>query len=268
MDWNAEGIPSATGRQWTVQSLRKVLANPRYAALRVHRGEVIGGAVWPAVLDRATHERLVAQLGNPRVRRAGRPPTNLLTGLIYCGRCGYKMASMSAAGHPRRYSCRPQPGRPGCGKVAISARIEDRVRDDVLAALAGPRLAESLRAVAADDDEAAHLAAQLRDDERSLEELSEDFYVNRRISRAEFLGARRALEDRITGSRRGLARGVDQGVLADLSADEDALRASWDAHDVDWRRAVLIAVVDRVDIAPSTRGRVYDPDRVSIVWRA
>ncbi len=127
-------------------------------------------------------------------------------------------------------------GLPGKGDRRGHARIEDRARDDVLAALAGPRLAESLRAVAADDNEVAHLAAQLRDDERALEELSEDFYVNRLIPRAEFLGARRGARRPHHRLQAGIGAWSRQGVLADLSADEDALRASWDAHDVDWRR--------------------------------
>ncbi|MGH8930628.1 MAG: hypothetical protein ACRDZO_08390 [Egibacteraceae bacterium] len=60
---------------------------------------------------------------------------------------------------------------------------------------------------------------------------------------------------------------ADRGVLADLPADEQALRALWEARDVDWRRVLLAAVVERIEIAPSAGSR-FDPGRASIIWRA
>src|SRR5438552_3817159 len=52
--WNAAGIRSGRGAEWSATTLRSVLTSPRQAGLRVHRGEIVGTADWPAVLDRAT----------------------------------------------------------------------------------------------------------------------------------------------------------------------------------------------------------------------
>ncbi len=66
IDLNARGIATAGGLPWGVTSLRSILSSPRLAGLRVHQGEIVGEANWPAIIDRATHERLVHALHDPR----------------------------------------------------------------------------------------------------------------------------------------------------------------------------------------------------------
>src|SRR5207237_1423367 len=71
--------------RWVVTSLRSMLAGARLAGLRVHEGEVVGEAAWPPILDRQTHEQLVAVLGDPRRGcKRGRPPLHLLAGMLRC----------------------------------------------------------------------------------------------------------------------------------------------------------------------------------------
>ena len=67
--------------------MRPLLANPRYAALRVHRGEVVGGATWPAIIDEETHRAVCAILSDPARHKAGPPRRTLLSGLALCGTC-------------------------------------------------------------------------------------------------------------------------------------------------------------------------------------
>jgi hypothetical protein len=143
------------------------------------------------------------------------------------------------------------------------------VVDQVIAVLAGPELAAALRAAVPDRGQP-ELVEHLRADEQAREQLAIDFYTQRIISRGEFLAARDALEARIGRARRALERDTSRSLLADIPADELALRARWDAADVDWRRSLLRAVVDRVVIAPATRrGRgVFELGRIDIVWRA
>lgn len=56
-DLNRRAIPIPTWRipftwkEWSYAQVRQVLINPAYIAKRVYRGEVIGDAVWPALLD-------------------------------------------------------------------------------------------------------------------------------------------------------------------------------------------------------------------------
>ena len=50
-------------------------------------------ATWPAIIDRATHDRLVGLLGDESRRPAnyGRPRVHPLAGLLRCGSCGRKL---------------------------------------------------------------------------------------------------------------------------------------------------------------------------------
>ena len=58
-DFNKRGIKPAGGKKngeskidkWQGSTLRRVLISPRIAGLREHNGEVVGKAVWPAIID-------------------------------------------------------------------------------------------------------------------------------------------------------------------------------------------------------------------------
>jgi hypothetical protein len=58
-DFNRRGIKPAGGKKngeskidnWQGSTLRRVLISPRIAGLREHNGEVVGKAVWPAIID-------------------------------------------------------------------------------------------------------------------------------------------------------------------------------------------------------------------------
>jgi site-specific DNA recombinase len=85
-DFDDRGIKPVAGGRWAGSTLRRVLVSPRIAGLREHNGEVAGEAMWPAIIDRATHDRLVGLLGDPSRRRDnfGRPRVHPLVGLVYC----------------------------------------------------------------------------------------------------------------------------------------------------------------------------------------
>jgi DNA invertase Pin-like site-specific DNA recombinase len=102
-DFNKRGIKPAGGKKngkskidkWQGSTLRRVLISPRIAGLREHHGEVVGKAVWPGIIDEATHDRLVGLLED-RSRRPlnyGRPRVHPLAGLVYCGSCGGRLVS-------------------------------------------------------------------------------------------------------------------------------------------------------------------------------
>ena len=71
--------------KWQGSTLRRVLISPRIAGLREHNGEVVGKAVWPAIIDEATHDRLVGLLKNPSRRplNYGRSRLHPLAGFVY-----------------------------------------------------------------------------------------------------------------------------------------------------------------------------------------
>jgi site-specific DNA recombinase len=88
--------------------IRRVLISPRIAGLREHNGEVVGKAVWPAIIDEATHDRLVGLLKDPSRRPLsyGRPRVHPLAGLVYCGSCGGRLVSYLQPRQARGYGCR------------------------------------------------------------------------------------------------------------------------------------------------------------------
>ncbi len=270
-DLTTRGIPSATGKPWSVTSLRTLLTGPRLAGLRVHRGEIVGDATWAPILDRATWERVRAVLGDPRRRQGGRPATHLLTGLLLCGRCGvgplyHSTRSDTGAG---RYTCARQPGHDDrCGRLAVAADpVEAEIRDQVIHALASDRLAAAVSQQG--DEQWQEAAAELRADEADLELLAVDF-AERRISRAEWMATREIITRRIEQARARL-KTDHRSVPADLPTSEKGLRAAWDEHedDVAWRRQLIATVIDHAVIGPGVSGRRrFDPARVEIKWRA
>jgi hypothetical protein len=61
MDWNERGVKTVGGGMWQGSMIRRVLMSPRIAGLKDHRGEIVGEATWPAIIDRATHDRQLVQ---------------------------------------------------------------------------------------------------------------------------------------------------------------------------------------------------------------
>lgn len=90
------------------------------------------------------------------------------------------------------------------------------------------------------------------------------------ISRAEFIRQRDLLERRIATARVRLAGNSAGRVLAGLPTQEEQLRAWWDNAGGDQRRAIVQAVVERIDInaMDASKRHRFDPDRATIIWRA
>jgi hypothetical protein len=113
-------------------------------------------------------------------------------------------------------------------------------------------------------------AAQvITEGEATLEQLARDHYADARISRAQFLAASDAVQARIDAARDELREPVVHLMPADVPAA--GLAAAWAerTEDVEWRRRVVAALVDRVDVAPLAPGRQrrWDPDRITVTWQ-
>jgi hypothetical protein len=147
--------------------------------------------------------------------------------------------------------------------------VDDLVTEAVIAALDSRAFAGALRTRSRPEADHSADLAQLRDDEAALEQLARDHCIERIISRAEYLAARSGLEERIASTRGRLARRSTTRFLADLLSGGEAVRAAWEAHQVDWRRRLVAVVLEAVIIGPETmRGRhTLDPSRVQLIWR-
>lgn len=267
--WNDLGSrTSQRGRLWTGTVVRFVLTNPRQAGLRVHRGEVVGPGAWPAIVDRATHERLVAILTGPGRRQAPARRT-AFTGLVRCARCGATMSrDASARGGDKSklptYRCHRLEGRVGCNGISISAMpLEQVVVEAVLHRLDSPSLVERMGAGMVPGLDQHDELAQLED---RLAELAE-LWAAGELTKAEWMTARKAIERRVAAARRAVVRSGKSAVLADYGKP-GALRAVWSDLSPERQRAVLAAVIDYVEVRPATRrGPRFDDARINVEWR-
>jgi hypothetical protein len=266
IDFTDRGIPTVRGGRWQLKALSDILASPRIAGLRPVDGEVVAQGTWEAILDRPTWERVRALVTHGTVGR--RPRTNVLSGFIWCGRCGQRMFGVSSTQRGkkrRRYECRRDGhGLGACAALSVEAGpLEAYVTGLVLGAAQGANLGQVRRARRNGDQ--ALLAASVEQDERLLNELADDL-GNRRINRGEWLAARVPIEERLNDARKGLARlAPDDPIPADLADVE----GRWESLMFDQRRAVIALFISRVYIDPAAHhGGRFNPERVRVEWKA
>lgn len=101
-----------------------------------------------------------------------------------------------------------------------------------------------------------------------MQSLSNDFYVQGLISREEFLGARRSLNDRLEANKIRFARQTSKGAVEAFIGQGLILRKAWDERSLDWRRSLVAALLEHVEILPGKAGRLpFNPERVRLLWR-
>lgn len=254
---NWAGVTTGTGATWADVQVRRVLANPAYAARRTHRGEVVGRAGWPALVDDEVYDRAVTRLEARRgVRQGSRP--RLLTGVARCGVCGSKLM----VGHDRRrrhvYQCRTK----FC--VARDERALDGfVTAVVLERLRRPDVVDALAATGSPAvDEARGRAVALQE---RLDEAVAEFRAGN-LSAA-LLGRLEAeLVVEVAEAERR-ARSALVPIDLDLPAG-DGVDGWWGGLEVGQRREVVGALLAAVVVHRTRRGaRVFDPAAVVVEWR-
>lgn len=274
-EWRRRGIPTVSGGTWTISTVRRILLSPRNAGLRQHQGEVIGKAVWPAIIDRATWEKVRAILNDPGRRTNGVRETwksYPLRGVLRCSECGRMLISL----HRRRlhtdgteaefrfYICKPESG--GCGRVRVNAdQAEEVVFNKVLPLVDDP-YTRSLAAgqSAAQREEIDTLLVANADDEAVIQRLSEDFYCPEPIiDRATFVRRTQALRRQIEQRQHQIA--ALRGHSA-LDRFKGSVTEHWTELTADEQRAIVQSLVRVVDVLPGARGK-FDPGRLQVRWR-
>lgn len=266
-DMNARGITATTGAQWRYQPMRKLLSQARLAGARELEGDIIATGAIDPLISVAQLIELRAMLAMPR--RAGTRTSarkHLLSGYLYCGRCGERLNPLPQA-RGMRYTC-PMPNnpiRPGCGRIVIAgAPLEAAVRTAVLEALQTDRLAELIEAEAADDG-IAEAVANLRAIDARRAELDAD-YAEGAIDRRRYRGMLDRLEARRVDAEARIVASDRLRSRVSLPLGEHAT-ARWDAGGLAYRREILEALISRVVIQPAARmGRTFDPSRIAIEW--
>lgn len=264
MRLNAEGITTARGNRWSETVLSRVLVNPRYAAFadtdsgtRVHNGER-HRAAWPALVSVSEHRQLVNILTGRRRKYDG-PGRYLLSGLLYCSKCGAKMRMRRKHGRTSAaYACPPKPVGRNCMSVSqqgLEAYVTGEVMRVAMTEKDAPVIDDTITALA---DRVTMLRERLDNARRA--------YKDGRLEIDDWI----PLKDEIRADIARYEQEIDaKATVAAATARRDRLVHRWADMNIDDRRTALKAWIARIDIRPgdSTRGRQpVDQARVGITF--
>lgn len=265
-EWNERGLLTSMGNRWSLTSFRQTMTSPRLAGLVVHHGQAVKGvtAQWPKILEKETHEELVALVAGRRTPRESSARRFWLTGSLFCS-CGMPMSVGKAKNGKRRYVCKART-EGGCGsRVVTLPDLEVFMKALVIERLRDPQL---LRDLAARGDSAKAetklLMRAVDADERRLPLLEEQLTEGDPEDIPEIRAAVRKVRARIAENRDALAQVV--GVHPLVGVDVHDLEDRWDSLDVTRRSGLLrVAGIARVVINPTSLRGKFDADRVEIV---
>lgn len=284
MDFNRRGLVTLKGNPWTTASLRSVVKRWRNCGVSIYRGEEVGQGQWEPIVDRATHERLLALLSDPS-RRKGTPrgtrPRYLLSHLIHCGVCGGKLAGAGASEiqvkrangsavrrFPPRYVCK----QAGCQSVVRRMdHIDTYVSERILANLERSGVQVLGGDSAAADDARARIEALEAKLSLAADQFADDLLTPDQLQRIN-AKVRPQLQTAQADLRRALPPTDGLSEFTGSTA-----RQAWADADLDQRRMVLRALVDagmRIDVdrsggKPGRHARnTFNPETVRIYWPA
>lgn len=271
-DWNTRGIRTPTGKgKWWPAGIMRILMNDQVCGVRRIDGETVKGD-WPAIINEKTRARLMERFADP-YNRNGKYTHSLLSGLLHCAQCGQRMSLSGKTTRQgvkvRKYRCRRDQLFNGCGKTHLMRDPAERyVRDIVFIALTEPGFRRAMTSGRQLEDlEALH--ADIVDIEERLKILAAEF-GNRAITKPEWEAARIPLAEELEVKQAEL-RGAEAAAAPDapdVPSTIPELEMWWAAADDLDRRALVRAVIERVDCGPPTRPGPFDPNRLTIKPRA
>ncbi|WP_439592395.1 recombinase family protein [Microbacterium sp.] len=269
-DLAARGVPSPTGAPWQGVTLRQLLRRPSLAGMRTHRGVVVGEfdpSAHPPILDRDTHDRLVALFDDPTraaSSRVGHPPKYLLAGIALCGLCGGRMKRLPPWTPKPGQKSKPVKAAYACGDCHRVRRLQDPVDELVteilLRRLERPDAAELFTAGDPDAVRATREAISAVDARLAT---AADMFADEAIDAAQL--ARITAKGRSERERLEAALNDALPPVLPQAAVGAQARASWASYGVERRRAILNALM-RVTIMPAGAGAAFSPDLIRVEW--
>lgn len=268
---NQRGEPAPKSATWGKTSVKKLALRDSNIAVRVHRrgeaDEERFGGVWPQIVDRTKHEKVVALLSTPGRQTNGttRPGARrhlLSWGIGECGVCGEKLRAVTKRGkHGRPLNLYVCDGK-GCVGRSEPA-VDELVREVVIGRLAMP---DALGWLLGDDEEASRQSARVVDLKRRLAETA-DAFADGAITVEQLRRITARLQPDLDEAEQRHSESV-------VSLDLDALRPlagpqardRWDEMTVAQRRAVLQTIGIRVVIERTRPGPGFRPESVRIEW--
>ncbi|KDF01930.1 recombinase [Mycolicibacterium aromaticivorans JS19b1 = JCM 16368] len=271
-DLNRRGEPAPKTARWGKTSVKKLALRESNIAQRIHhRGqpdEERFDGCWPAIVDRAKHEKVVALLtGSGRqtngVKRPGARKHLLSWGIGECGVCGGMLRAVTKRGRHGRpldlYVCDDK----GCVGRSEPA-VDQLVEKIVIGRLAMP---DALDWLLGDDEEARLWSDRVDELSRRLVE-SADAFAEGAITSEQLRHITARLRPELDEAERRRAESV---VALDLEAIRPlagpTAREYWAEMTAAQRRAVLAAIGLRVIVDRTRPGPGFDPTSVRFEWR-
>jgi site-specific DNA recombinase len=262
---NERGVPSKTGKAWSIQAVRQVVTGPAIVGRLTHRGEVIRGEdglplqAFEPVLSVETWRAVRTLLGAdlPAAKRTRRTKAaRLLSGLIQCGRCGAPMYPATSGGG-KSYRCSTASRGQDCVGVSVRCEaVEDHVSAVFLRLYGRLPVREVVTTTPpepAELIEVEHAIQETTDAMRTADDLAP---LLERLT-----GLKEKRETLRSAPVEPTVEVIETGrTFGDTWADSDG--------DVDRQRALLSDGVSAVVVAPGRAGRrPFAPERVSVVPR-
>lgn len=258
------------GGEITGVQVRDVLMRGMNAGLSFYKGKEVGemDPSIPRLIDVDTWRTVNAILSDPSRRTTvGKPPKSLLSPVMRCGKCGFRMGSAyrrrkritKAESHKERdpiYRCRQ------CG----NSRHRERF-DEVITQLVGQYLENNSKALkkptpaATGPDEGALEVERLRERLIDLGEL----VAAGDLDPADYAIAATRIRERLAAVEKALVKRSRRPATAALVAKED-IRQTWESLSTDDKRAVLVEIIEVITVGPGTPGR-FTMDGVEIQWK-
>jgi site-specific DNA recombinase len=262
-EWNAAGVKTTLGTAWKAPRVRRLLVNPRYAALKVHRGKVVGPGAWPALIDEDTHRGLVAFLSDPaRIKCTSFEKKYMGSGLYRCGVCGGPMRH-AIAGNPsrRRYECAN-----GQHVVRLGEPLDDLVERVVLEQFRLYRAALQARLAGSNKVDVSELQTQRAGLQARLDERAAMF-AEGAIDASQLRRGTSDLRVQLAGIDKTLADLARTSPVADLLAAGDKAPERWATLSADMKGKVVDEMmVVTVNKAPRG-GKGFNHELVDFDWR-
>jgi site-specific DNA recombinase len=263
VEWNRKGVRTAKGRKWVNPTLRRILISPRVAGYRQHSGRLIP-AVWPAIFDQKTWEALTTILTDPaRTEMRGAPTKRLLTPLLRCVVCGDRMRVERRVERGREslyYTCDNRYGKSRCVKRNL-LDVDREVTERLLYRLESTAFEQAANRPA--DDPARDLYEQLAHEQGIYDRL-EDKLARELISEETFKRNRTESEERMDALRHKIAELTDNRIIAQIPRN---IRKVWPGLSLDRHRAILGAIIHRIEIHPQGKGTRFDPETIKVFWK-
>jgi site-specific DNA recombinase len=281
---NEEGYKTTEGKMWYPVTIRNSLRRVRYAGIREHRGKRYP-ATWPPIFGPVTWERMQLKMKVSADRFADRRKARryLLTGRVYCGKCGCSLNGETKRDHPGRplrpvYRCRVQGDtqrKRGCGGVSVNAIALDwYIRESVFNHIVPEQAADLLGDDEPSKDKLKQLLDQRAAQQLRLDDLIDD-YAAGLLDRAELARAK-------SRAKAELSRINDEVELlkacrrrTEVLAVGESLRRAWETNEsIEWRGALIDRVIERIEVFPGIAKPFvnvdgitmrFDKDRIKII---